>query len=555
MLERIKNYFRKICRKLSREELTIRLMGIRKSREDASEPGVVIIQVDGLSFSQLRKGLSRARLPFMQSLINRYRFSLKPFYSGQPSTTPAVQGELFYGVKAAVPAFAFIDRSLGQRQVMFYPASAGKVAGELAQTGGTPLLKKGASYSNIYIGGADEARYCVEAMNLESLLQSLNPLKFVLLALLHVFKVFRVLGVSILELVIAVWDLVKGVGDGKNFAKELKFVPSRVFICIVLRELIRFRVKMDLAQGVPVIHANFTGYDEQAHRRGPGSSFAHWTLKGIDWVIEDIHRQACHSGRRDYRLIVFSDHGQEAVRTYGAGTDKDLRKKVWEAVRQIVPAVDPDSDADGVNGFQYLYSRARVLWPWFRRNQSEEESPAPDISIDGIRIAAMGPLGHIYLSMPLGREKYRSLARLLVTEADIPLVLFKNEQDGVISAVTNRGIFDLEKDKAEILGYEHPFINETAEDLKAVVYHANAGDLIISGWSPHQTPLSFAIENGAHGGPGIEETRGFVLLPEKTDADKSFLRPLDLRHVVASIMHDHGTSASSVMHCANQRRP
>jgi hypothetical protein len=47
--------------------------------------------------------------------------------------------------------------------------------------------------------------------------------------------------------------------------------------------------------------------------------------------------------------------------------------------------------------------------------------------------------------------------------------------------------------------------------------------------------MSFQIENGGHGGPGTEETRGFVLLPPSVADTETFLRPADLREKVLAL--------------------
>jgi hypothetical protein len=83
----------------------------------------------------------------------------------------------------------------------------------------------------------------------------------------------------------AIQDFVRGLFAGYDFVKEPKFVPTRVAICILLRELITIGATIDVARGLPVIHLDLPGYDEQAHRRGPFPLFAHWALKGIDDAI------------------------------------------------------------------------------------------------------------------------------------------------------------------------------------------------------------------------------------------------------------------------------
>lgn len=170
-------------------------------------------------------------------------------------------------------------------------------------------------------------------------------------------------------------------------------------------------------------------------------------------------------------------------------------------------------------------------------------------SADHVRITTMGPLGHVYLPRSIRRQldavdpstALEQLARRLNRQAQIPLVLFQKKGD--VAAVNDSGVFTLPKDRETILGNDHPFLDQTAEDLSRLCLHPHAGDLVVSGWQPGGTPLSFNIESGAHGGPGKEETRGFVLLPPCMKNDAPWLRPLDLRgHIFAYF--DEGQRAS-----------
>ncbi len=129
---------------------------------------------------------------------------------------------------------------------------------------------------------------------------------------------------------IAVVDVVRGLIDGRDLLKELMFVPTRVVICILLRELITIGAELDASRGLPIIHLNYLGYDEQAHRRGPKSRFAHWSLKGIDGCISRIWHAAKRSNRRSYDIWVYSDHGQEEVIPYSVLWGRSLDKAVAE---------------------------------------------------------------------------------------------------------------------------------------------------------------------------------------------------------------------------------
>src|SRR5204863_3088498 len=123
----------------------------------------------------------------------------------------------------------------------------------------------------------------------------------------HLPSVLRLLLLSGFELLLAFWDMVRGCLAGESFLKEFRFVFLRTLASIGLREAITLGVKIDIARGLPIIHVNYIGYDEQAHRRGPASAFAHWSLKGIDRAIKNIWRAAHRSGRREYQVWIFSD--------------------------------------------------------------------------------------------------------------------------------------------------------------------------------------------------------------------------------------------------------
>jgi hypothetical protein len=383
-------------------------------------------------------------------------------------------------------------------------------------------LKGGKSYSNIFTGGADEARYCIQTMRLRSLRHLISSVKLCMILALQPQKIFRILGYGILEAGLAWRDFFRGVGQGKNFFKELKFIPTRVLVCILLRELIRIRVKIDVARGAPIVHASFLGYDEQSHRRGPESAFAHWTLKGIDAAVADIHRAMQKSRCRIYRMVVYSDHGQEAVVPF----EKHLGKSPQAAIMGVIVNAVGSAGAAGraMDTDEPAGRRRRAHGFLFERRFTDERRMKN--RAEQVQIAAMGPIGHIYL-FSSAIPKKETLAEALVRDAKIPTVLLSTA-DAVI-AVNRKGRFNLEKSPREVLGAAHPLAERTARDLARTCRHPHAGDLIISGWSPQEQPLSFAVENGAHGGPGAVETSGFVMLPNEMDGSSEVLRPLDLR--------------------------
>jgi len=155
MLEPLERRIRLLRQKLSRTEWIVRLIGLERelpadstanSRRLGYTPGLVLLQIDGLSNAELQRALDSNRMPFLARLLRDEHYGRLPMYSGLPSSTPAVQGELFYGIKGVVPAFGFYNRKLNQIDRMWYPETAQRVQSDLEKQG-DGLLSKGSHTS------------------------------------------------------------------------------------------------------------------------------------------------------------------------------------------------------------------------------------------------------------------------------------------------------------------------------------------------------------------------------------------------------------------------
>jgi endonuclease/exonuclease/phosphatase family metal-dependent hydrolase len=511
LISRVAVRLKWLRRQAGRSHWAARLLGIRPPPGEAELPGLILIQIDGLARPEFERALASGKLPFLARLIRRRHFSVESFYSGVPSTTPAVQGELFHGVRSAVPAFQFLHRATGKVLRMYDAEAAAGIERELTATGNEPLLKDGSAYSDIYRAGATRSRYCSQDLAPDELLRRLHPFKTFLLCLAYAPTVLRIIALALLEFGLAVADAIRGFRHHEDVVTEIAFIPARVVVCALLREAVRFQVMVDLERGTPVVHANFLGYDEQAHRRGPDSAFAHWTLKGIDRAIRDLYRAAGRCAYRDYELIIHSDHGQERVTPYATEHGREFEVALGEVFADG-PLARPEIWTSKFP--ERLGHALDQLRPMFGlRPSSTPPLGAPDPARQ-IVVAAMGPLGHLYFPEKIEAAALDSYAGRLVTLAAVPLVL-RHLSDGTVRAVNRRGTWSLPADRAEVLGAEHPFLDEAAADLVRLCAHPDAGDLVVSGWDPRGSPISFPLENGAHGGPGATETHGFLLLPDR----------------------------------------
>jgi len=345
----------------------------------------------------------------------------------------------------------------------------------------------------------------------------------------------RVAVLLLLESGLAVYDFARGLSRGQDFGLELKFILSRVGISILLRELCVIGGKIDISRGLPVVHINFLGYDEQSHRRGPRSLFAHWTLKGIDDAVARLWRAAHHSAWRQYEVWVYSDHGQAPSRPYRQTQGVSLEEAV-AAVFEKTGVARPGVCTDCVSSIQT--QRARLLGgtnvqrlfsvPGMRGGGADEQQPV---------VAALGPVGHVYPPAHLSSEERDLIARELAGAHGIPVVLSR-EAPNLVRAWTAAGEFRLPQDRAALFGSAHPFLDAIGEDLVRLCEHPDAGDFVLLGWREGVRPLTFAEENGAHGGVLPEETNGFALLPVDAplaERERAYVRPTDLRN--AALQH------------------
>jgi endonuclease/exonuclease/phosphatase family metal-dependent hydrolase len=502
---------RRLRRKFSRTRWVARLINRELSAVHSDEPGLVVLQIDGLSRKQFESALRAGKMPFLRRLIERGYFEELTFYSGLPSTTPAVQAEVMFGARTAVPAFQYLDRNSG-RTVLMYDSAPARAVGQRLARDHQPLLEGGRSYSNIYAAGAAEARLCAETMDLKTLREMTRPWKLAVVLALFGTTILRIATLAVLELFIALWDFVQGIAGREHWRAEWRSVWSRIGVSIVMREWLRIVVKLSIEEGAPIIYANFLGYDEQAHRRGPDSAFAHWGLKGIDQTVQDIFNRARKSDLRDYEVVVFSDHGQERTKIYEVQQGVTVQQAAATAFREgpLAGRSIVGLDDYGRRG-PVTDQRARRLLRLERGRTLAPQATAEQLA-EAVIVTALGPLGHIYLPVRLDDAAKAQYARALVEGQRIPLVAYRTE-DGTLTAHNRRGRWRLPQDAPLVFGPGHPLLEPAAADLVRLCEHPDAGDFVISGWSCEAPPLTFVQENGAHGSIGDEETRGFALIP------------------------------------------
>ena len=533
MIARLAFFFMRLRRAFNSSEWLIKLFKLDVSTEPANAPGLVLIQIDGLSKREFERALNRNELPFLAKLIRHQHYHLHQMYSGLPASTPAFQAELFYGIKTAVPAFGFKDHQSDEVVRMYEPSICKKTEKILNKTGNDALLKGGSVYADVYTGGAEEAHFCPAALGWGNSLRLKNPLTLLILLFTNLYTLLNIPFLLTIEFVLAIIDYFRGIIAGHDFIKELKFIPTRIAISILLRELTVMGVKMDISRGLPIIHLNFLGYDEQAHRRGPRSWFAHWTLKGIDHAIQRIWTAVHRLTRRDYDVWIYSDHGQDTVTSFQKATGKTLEQVVSSVMQKFSPhSADVHThDVTSIQTHRVRFLGGNKIQKLFSVLTDNSFNVADN---EQHQVVAMGSVGFIYPACKLSLKQQGLIAHELTCKENIPLCII-NGKNGGLSAWTAQGEFHLPDQITEIIGKDHPFVNDISQDIQALCQHPDAGTIVLFGWCKGKPPISFAEENGAHAGLSPEETNAFALLPIDVPLAKTrhhYLQATDLRRAV-----------------------
>ena len=528
MIDRCTKCWRAWRRAWSRPEWAVRLLGLPCNDVDRNQDGLILIQIDGLSRREIEQAMAEGKMPFVKSLLEQQRYHLHSFYSGIPSSTPAVQGELFYGVKTAVPGFGFVDHDTDQSVLMVSPATAAKVQARISKNS-EGLLAGGSSYCNIYDGDAQESHFCAASIGWDQILKPPHPSKFAFVAIMHSWSLVRALGLTAIEIVLGLFDFLRRAITGRELAAEILMVASRVVMSIGLRELTIISASVDAARGLPIIHLNLLGYDEHAHRRGPSSGFARWTLKGIDRSIARLAAAAGMSDRRAYDIWIYSDHGQETTDAFGQRNSETIQAACQAAVFLI--------QHDAQQTVEWIPYRTATRAQWLSAGSLAATLFGAENDISphklGTQVTACGPLGLLYINHDLSIQQRLRVAVDLVEKHDVPMICI-GHGNRTATAVTRRGQFDLPSQACEVFGEDHPFLSDVATDLVELCHHNDSGKMVLLGWTCGAEPISFAVQSGAHGGVGPNETHGFALLPcdAPISTTKDYLRPTDLRRTV-----------------------
>src|SRR5215207_8621050 len=305
-----------------------------------------------------------------------------------------------------------------------------------------------------------------------------------------------------------------------------------------------------MARGAPVIFVDFVDYDEVAHHAGPSRPESMRTLESLDRVLQFFDDLA-DEVRRDYELVVVSDHGQAQGMTFRQLNGRTLSDLVHDLAALPVRPGDDDKPAElwgPVNNLLTSASRsdrlvgAAVRNAVRRREGSRDPEAAPETG--SLVVAASGSLAHIYLTDETGRvtletidERFQGLLPGLAANPHIGAVVVRRD-DGTLAAIGSEGWREIVVGVAQGGEGVDPLAAygpHAAADVAALDLRQHVGDLVVLGRFDPSLGEVVAFEElvGSHGGLGGGQTDALLIHPASWQMpDAEPLAGLDVHRIL-----------------------
>ena len=539
----------------------------RKNNDEKHYPGIIMLEIDGLSFNTLKKAIDKDVMPTLKSWLDEKTHVLKEWETDLSSQTGASQAGILHGNNRDIVAYRWVEKENANRIMV-----SGKLshAPEIEKriSNGKGLLVNGISIANMFSG--DSKLSSLTSSRLKSISRVYNKtLHTVFLESYNFQRIF----------VLFLWDIIVELKSQlmhriRNIQPRLRrtivYAAVRAGANVVLREATTEILTSEMFRGeIDTAYATFMGYDEVAHHSGVEDDDVWSVLKQIDVQFARL-TSAIEMNDRDYKLVVLSDHGQSKGATfkqrYGITLGNYVRRllpddlkvysteynidhfrdammpenKQLQSIKERVGTIRDDLfDDEGslqnirreleeikpdliFENEQYRNLRERYsnTLEYITGHESRQLS-TKKASDSELIVLGSGNLGLIYLTNWKQRLNYEEIVMLfpelipgLVRHSGIGFIMVNSMTNGGM-AIGENGIYYL--DSGEIIG-ENPlseFGENAPRHLKRQNSFKNMPDILVNSFYDARTDEVCAFEEliGSHGGLGGNQSKPFILYP------------------------------------------
>jgi uncharacterized membrane protein YvlD (DUF360 family) len=505
--------------------------------EDKDSRGLLMVEIDGLSYNIIHEAIEDGYMPTMKKLIDEAGYQISLVDCGLPATTPACQAGILQGNNENIPAFRWLDKETGQ--MLAGGQAAAIIEPELSD--GKGLLRGGSSISNMFSGDADKSILTFSKILEGTPEDKRKRARDMYLLMRNPTFFMRVLVLFFGDVILELWQGWQQ--RRKDVQPRLNRLHNgypflRAATTVFIRDIAAYLTILDIVRGVPAIYTLYAGYDEVAHHSGPRTTDAMHTLRQFDRTLAMILKFAKERAPRPYEFILLSDHGQ----SYGATFKQRYNTSILEFIQQQLPqgtsAVATSGGDDGslpvsamlqelqniedqnVGGTvgQSVVDQAQKA---MMRNPDFQER-TQDVKPAEVTLCYSGNLAQVYFDLYPRKitinelnAAYPGMVDALVQHEGIGFVV-GYEDDGQPVAFGKNGAHNLHT--GDVIGEDPlaPFgeVELRRWQVRRIADFSNAGDLILnSTFYPDGTVAALEELIGNHGGLGGEQTDAFIFHP------------------------------------------
>src|SRR5438477_8271493 len=160
----------------------------RERRPGDGRRGLVMLQIDALSYAELRRAIELGFCPTLSRMVREEGYTLRQWFCGLPTATPYCQAGIFHGENDGIPAFRFYDKALGRVITCNTPRGVQYIRDRIHSPG---ALADGSSYVNLLDGDARTVAFTVATRERMSAFRRLGGWRMLLLVALHPLRIVR----------------------------------------------------------------------------------------------------------------------------------------------------------------------------------------------------------------------------------------------------------------------------------------------------------------------------------------------------------------------------
>lgn len=513
---------------------------------DETGRGLVMLEIDGLSYHHLRYALAKGWMPTLQQMIDEEGYVLSKVDCGIPSQTSACQAGIMFGDNYDIPAFRWYDKT--EQRLIVSGKDAAYLNARYAK--GTGLMRGGSSISNMLNGDAEKSLLTVADIKTEDKEQAKRRAEDIRLLMLNPYFFMRTIALFLGNAVRELWEgwqqRRKGVYPRLNrLHGGYPFI--RAATSTLVRDLGANLAILDIVRGSPSIYLTWPGYDEVAHHSGPWTSDAFGELKRFDRVIARVRRAIKERAPRPYDLIILSDHGQSFGPTFKMRYGVSLKEYIEQLLPQgvtVAQSMGGDTSVTALAGVsgelanvqehgggrtgRIVAKQSQKLFEKGTKTDQAEENEQPA----HVTAYGSGNLAQVYfdlyprkITLSELNDAYPGMVDSLVQHEGIGLVCGYLD-DGTPVALGKHGQRNLHSGEvsgedpllpyapADPQAFGHASIEKRAWQVRRVMDFPHAGDLmVISSVYPDGTVAALEELIGSHGGLGGEQTDAFIFHP------------------------------------------